>query len=144
MLMKPYHLKIMWSQNNSKILSRNLGIMRKLKHIFSPNVLRLLYFSLIHPYILYCSSIWLSTFPSIVFPIRVVQNNVIRVFCGVGNQESWRSVYRDLNIMPATGLRDFYTLIFINKYYSDSLPDCFYRNILWEVWCSPPHSSDTR
>ena len=91
----------------SKILSRNLGIMRKLKHIFPPNVLRLLYFSLIHPYILYCSSIWLGTFPSIVRPIRVIQNNAIRVFCGVGNQESLRSVYRDLNIMPAAGLRDF-------------------------------------
>ena len=109
----------------SKILSRNLGIMRKLKHIFPPNVLRLLYFSLIHPYILYCSSIWLGTFPSIVHPIRVIQNNAIRVFCGVGNQESLRSMYRDLNIMPAAGLRDFYTLIFIYRYYRGSLPDCF-------------------
>ena len=36
-----------------------------------------------------------------------------------------RSVHRDLNIMPAAGLRDFYTLIFIYKYYSNSLPDCF-------------------
>ena len=32
----------------SKILSRNLGMMRKLKHIFPPNVLQLLYISLIH------------------------------------------------------------------------------------------------
>ena len=36
-----------------------------------------------------------------------------------------RSVYGELNIMPAAGLRDFYTLICIYKYYSDSLPDCF-------------------
>ena len=108
-----------------KILSRNLVIMHKLKHIFPPNVQRLLYFSLIHPYILYCSSIWLGTFPSIVRPIRVIQNNPIRAFCGVGNHESLRSVHRDLNIMPAAGLRDFYTLIFIYKYYSDSLPDFF-------------------
>ena len=91
----------------SKILSRNLGMMRKLKHIFPQNVLRLLYFSLIHPYILYCSSIWLGTFPSIVHPIRVIQNNTVRVFCGVGNRESLRSMYSDLNIMPAAGLRDF-------------------------------------
>ena len=65
-------------------------------------------FFLIHCYILYCSSIWLGTFPSIVCSISVIQNNTIRVFCGVGNQESLRSVYRDLNIMPTAGLRDFY------------------------------------
>ena len=47
----------------TRIQSRNLGIIRKLKHIFPSNVLRLLYFSLIHPYILYCSSVWLGTFP---------------------------------------------------------------------------------
>ena len=34
-------------------------------------------------------------------------------------------MYRDLNIMPAAGLCDFYMLIFIYKYYSESLPDCF-------------------
>ena len=34
-------------------------------------------------------------------------------------------MYRDLNIMPSAGLREIYTLIFIYKYYSDSLPDCF-------------------
>ena len=70
----------------SKILSRSLGIMRKLKHIFPPNILRLLYFSLIHPYILSCSSIWLGTFPSIVRPIRVIQNNAIRVFVVLGTR----------------------------------------------------------
>ena len=33
-------------------------------------------------------------------------------------------MHRDLNKMPTAGLRDFYTLIFIYKYYSESLPDC--------------------
>ena len=32
--------------------------------------------------------------------------------------------------MPAAGLRDFYTLICIYKYYSESLPDCF-----TEIFC---------
>ena len=68
----------------SKILSCSLGIMRKLKHIFPPNALLLLYFSLIHHYILYCSSIGLGTFPSIVRPICVIQNNTIRGFVVLG------------------------------------------------------------
>ena len=99
----------------SRILSRNLGIIRKLKHLFPSNVIRLLYFSLIHPYILYCSSVWLGTFPSVLRPIRVLQNNAIRSLCGIGNRDSVRSMYSMINIMPAAGLRDFYTLVFMYK-----------------------------
>ena len=101
-----YHVKAI-----SRILSQNLGIIRKLKHFFPSNVLRLLYFSLIHPYILYWSSIWLGTFPSILHPIRMLQNNAIRSFCRIGSRDSVRSMYSIINIMPAAGLRDFYTLI---------------------------------
>ena len=43
----------------SKILSPNLGIMKKLWHFFPKYVLHLLCFPLVHPYILYCSSVWL-------------------------------------------------------------------------------------
>ena len=72
---------------------------------------------------MYCSSVWLGTFPSILRPIRVLQNNAIRSFCGIG--DSVRSVYSIINIMPAAGLRDFYTLVFMYKYCYGCLPDCF-------------------
>ena len=98
----------------NRILSWNLGIIRKLKHLFPSNNIRLLYFSLIHPYILYCSSVWLGTFPSTLSPIRVLQNNAIRSFCGIGNRDSVRSMYSMINIMPAAGLCDFYTLNTMN------------------------------
>ena len=62
-------------------------------------------------------------------------------FFGVGNQESLR--YRDLNIMPAAGLRDFYTLIFIYKYYRESLPDCF-TGIFYERSDAPHHITRIR
>jgi len=78
-----YHVKAI-----SKILSPNLGVIRKLKHFFRSYVLRLLYFPLIHPYSLYCSSVWFGTFLSIFRPIRVLQNNAIRSFCGIGSQDS--------------------------------------------------------
>ena len=52
-------------------ISRNLGI-RKLKHIFPGSILWTLYFSLIHPYLTYCSSIWMSTFQRLLHPIKVI------------------------------------------------------------------------
>ena len=46
------HIKIVQAK-----LSRNLGIIRKLKHIFPGSILRTLHFSLIQPYLTYCNSI---------------------------------------------------------------------------------------
>ena len=117
--------------------------MCKLKHISPPPkyFAVVIFFPLIRPYILYCSSIWLCTFPSLIRPIRVIQNNAIRVFCGVGNRESMRLVYSEINIVPATGLRDFYTLIFVYKCHNEGLPDCCSR-----IFCerSDVHQHNTR
>ena len=55
-------------------LARNVGILRKLKYIFPRDILRTLYYSLIHPYLLYCFNVWGSTFPSHLHHIRVLQN----------------------------------------------------------------------
>ena len=50
-------------------LARNVDILRKLKYIFLRDILRTLYYSLIYPYLLYCCTVWGSTFllTSIVF-----------------------------------------------------------------------------
>ena len=34
-------------------------------------------------------------------------------------------MYSIINIMPAAGLRDFHTLVFMYKHYYGCLPDCF-------------------
>ncbi|XP_065559597.1 uncharacterized protein LOC136026822 [Artemia franciscana] len=54
-------------------VSRGLGIIRKLKRVFPFSILRLLYFSLIYPYLCYCSSVWMSTFPSLLTPLHNLQ-----------------------------------------------------------------------
>jgi len=109
----------------SRILSRNLGMIRKLKYMFPISILRLLYFSLIHPYILYCSSVYMGTFSSIVSPVRIIQNKSIRVLSGKSERDSVREVYRDFRILPAAGLHHFYILVFMHRYNMKQLPECF-------------------
>ena len=50
-------------------VSRSLGILRKLKHIFPGSILRILFYSLVQSYVSYCSVIWMSTFPSSLMPL---------------------------------------------------------------------------
>ena len=52
-----------------------------------------------------------------------------------------RAVYREINIIPAAGLRDFYVLVFIYKYYNRYLPGCF-EGIFCET--SDVHQHDTQ
>ena len=60
-------------------LARNVGILRKLQYIFPRDILRTIYYSLIHPYLLYCCNVWGSTFPSHLHRVRVLQNKALRV-----------------------------------------------------------------
>ena len=60
-------------------VSRGLGIIRKLKRVFPFSILRLLYFSLIYPYLCYCSSVWMSTFPSVLTPLLNLQLKAAKV-----------------------------------------------------------------
>ena len=60
-------------------VSRGLGIIPKLKRVFPFSILRLLYFSLIYPYLCYCSSLWMSTFPSVLTPLHNLQLKAAKV-----------------------------------------------------------------
>ena len=52
----------------------------KIKAFIGPfPILRLLYFSLIYPYICYCSSVWMSTFPSVLAPIHNLYEKAARI-----------------------------------------------------------------
>ena len=68
--------------------------------MFPTSILRLLFFLLIHPHILYCSSVCLGKFSSIVNPVRIIQNKSIRVLSEKLEKELVQ-VYRDLRILPA-------------------------------------------
>jgi len=59
-------------------VARNIGIIRKLKYQFPEKVLRLLYFSLVHPYLLYGCSVWSGTFYVHLIPLCVLQNSAMR------------------------------------------------------------------
>ena len=49
----------------SSKISLNIGILSCLHYFFPKNILKSTYYSFVHPYFLYCISIWASTFPSV-------------------------------------------------------------------------------
>ena len=106
-------------------VARNLGIIRKLKRTFPRPVLRMLYFSLIHPYLIYCILAWSSTFVGHLSQIRVLQNKAVRVLTGDDKRSSVRARYAELHIVPLFGLIKFYNALFMFKHQNKMLPICF-------------------
>ena len=49
------------------------------KSYFNMPSLRILYFSMVHPYLQYCSIVWASTYPTSLKRIVVLQKRIIRI-----------------------------------------------------------------
>ena len=92
-------------------------MIRKLKHKFSEKILRILHFSLVHPYLLYCCSVWSRTFNVHLKPLRVLQNSAVHAIYGIDRLASVRNIYPRIHILPFSGLCLFYKLQLIYEYY---------------------------
>ena len=74
-------------------LAKAVGILNKLRHILPLSALRLLYFSLIHPHVLYALPIWESTFPSYFKKLQRLQNKFIHIIFNISPKTSVSPYY---------------------------------------------------
>ena len=56
--------------------SKSIGILYKLKYLLPLPCLKILYYSFIYPYLLYCVNIWGGTFASYLKPLFILQKNL--------------------------------------------------------------------
>ena len=98
-------------------ISRGLGIIGKLKRLFPVPILRLLYFSPIYPHICYCSSVWMSTFPSVFAPIHLFNEKAARILQSATHA-----------LLDLLKIKDIYVLSLSSsayQYFQGDLPCCF-------------------
>ena len=83
----------------TKKISKNIGIISKLKHKFTSNIIKTLYYSLIFPYITYCVSIWGNSPKYHLALITKCQNYYIRVLFNLSKYNHITSYYKSANIL---------------------------------------------
>lgn len=74
-------------------ISRNIGMLTRLCHFFPKAILKSIYYSFVHPYFLYCISVWASTFPSVFKSLQILQNKAMRILFNVDCRTSVRHLY---------------------------------------------------
>ena len=101
-----YHISYICSQ-----ISRNIGIISKLRHYLSIKQRKQIYYNLIYPYIAYAILAWGSTYTSSLQKVQVKQNHVARlIFFANMRGKDTESALPLLNLLDMHTVYNIYSL----------------------------------
>ena len=111
----------------SKIMSRNSGILNKLKQYFPTHVLQSIYSSLISPYLNYGILSWGNSTKSLLDTLFRIQKRAIRNINHAGYLSHTNNLFHQNRILKITDLFNYNVGIFMfNLISAGELPDVFY------------------
>ena len=67
----------------SKKISKNIGIISRIRHLLPRHILVNLYYTLIYPYMSYCNLVWASTYRTRLTTLTTLQKRVVRIMMNV-------------------------------------------------------------
>ena len=88
-------------------VARNCYMLYKLKSYVDYSVLKIIYFSLVQPYLQYCLSSWGGAAQKHISKLFILQKLAVRSICNVGKREHSHSLFKHLGILK---LNDIYNL----------------------------------
>uniref|UniRef100_A0A3P8T4U6 Reverse transcriptase domain-containing protein n=1 Tax=Amphiprion percula TaxID=161767 RepID=A0A3P8T4U6_AMPPE len=119
--------KLSWKPHIEYIkqkLSKSIGIIYNTRDFLNKKGLRILYFSLIMPYMTYCVEVWGNTYRTYIDPIIKLQKRVIRIINKASYCETTNKLFiesRTLKFLDIVYLR---TLEILFRVKNKSLPTC--------------------
>ena len=120
-----HHCKVLSSK-----LARGVGILRRFHNFFPLHVLKAIYYSIVHPYLVYGCSLYASNFSSHVKRVQIMQNKTIRSLGEYLACDSTRDSFRDLDILNIDFIKSQQILIFVYQVLNGLSPQyirSFYR-----------------
>ena len=106
-------------------IGRSLSVITKLKQVLPRKTLRSLYYTLIHPYLLYGITIWRNTYKTHLKRIKSLQNKAVKIIARGQYLDDSTAYYKQLNILK---IEDLYTLEvakLMHKFSQIKLPNRF-------------------
>ena len=133
-----------WSEHIQQITSKvakNVGIIRKVRHILSTKLITALYNSLVLPYLNYCNMIWISASQYRLCKLTVLQKRIVRLIGKAERLEHSSPLFKQHNILKIMDIGVFQKLVFMYKFSRNLLPENF-GNYFSEI--ATVHSHFTR
>ena len=122
-------------------LPRARGVICKSSVCLPVTSLRTLYYSLVYPYLVYCASVWASTYPTNLNRLVLLQKKIIRIISKKPFDAHTDPIFKSLQIMKLSEIYFFQVGKFMFSYKIGLLPNVFKEMLLMT---NQVHSYNTR
>ena len=106
-------------------ISKNIGILYKMKDILSLQCLKKLYFSFVHSYLTYCNIIWGSTNYNKIKRLHRKQKRACRIISNADRYAPTAPIFSQLRILSVYEINLYQILLFMGKSHLNLSPRVF-------------------
>ena len=125
----------------SKKISRGIGILSKLRHFVTNDILTQLYYSLVYPFLTYGIIVWGNTYTTTLKPIAILQKKAVRIITFSKRDAHSSPLFSQLGLIKLMDLVSIHTALFMFQYHHNLLPKAF-DNFFLSI--SSKHNYNTR
>ena len=108
-----------------KKISKSVGIMYRFRFFLSSNTKLSLYYTLIYPYLTYCTTVWSSTYVTNLNRIFLLQKRAVRAMTNSNHLAPSAPLFAQLNILYIFKVNSLYIAKFMFSFYHRLLPTAF-------------------
>ena len=94
-------------------VSKNIGIIYRLSHFVPTNILRILYCSLILPYLSYCNIVWANNYMESIHKLIILQKKVIRIITRSDRLSHTHPLFLELGLLKLPDINFLQQLSFV-------------------------------
>lgn len=108
-----------------KKVSKSIGVIYRARFNLSKSTKLSLYYTLIYPYLIYCNTIWSSTYVSNLKRLQILQKRIVRLLTSSSFLAHTAPLFKKLKILDINKINSFCTGIFMYSYHNKLLPPPF-------------------
>lgn len=109
----------------SNKIAKNIGVIRRIRHVLSSKILLNLYYTMIYPFISYGNIVWASTYETNLKVIFLLQKRFVRMVTNSNRFSHSAPLFLNLEILNIYDINKFQICLFVFKFLNNSLPNSF-------------------
>ena len=107
-----------------KKLIKRAAIISRIRHFTTPNTLKLIYYALVYPYLIYGNYIWANAYKSSIEKVKKIQKKIVRLMTFFF--EHTEPFFQELQILNIYKVNNYLTNKFMIRYFHlQNLPEIF-------------------
>ena len=116
--------KLSWKDHANYItnkVSKASYIISKIRHYVDLPILKMIYYSLVHPHLNYCLTAWGGTCNTTLKPLITVQKRIVRIMTSSPFDSSSRPIFLKLGILPLNKLYNLNLSLLMHKIFNNKI-----------------------